>query len=656
MRNRWVLFALLLGLGLGLSALSHQNVNAGDSERITKLVSQLGSSKFTERDKAKRELEALGEAALPALRKAVQSGDLETSRRAGELVKRLEQKITLDNLLAPKKLRLNVKDVPVPEAVAQLAKLSGYRIELMGDRAAMANRKVTLDTGETTFWQALDQLCDKAGLVETAINPYGNPRPQPPIRIQPIQVQPIQIKPIQIRPVPAQPAPQPAPAQPGAQPAQPKPRPAPLNNVQPGALQLQIDVPNVGAVPVQIELPALPAQPAQNGGAAPAQPAPMDKVAPQGQGQVQPGRAIQVKAAQVQKVQKAVQKLQQARPIQIQPGVQPAIAPAVQPFNPGQINLTEGKRVEVPTHYAGAIRIRVYRGAQTNPQVDPRLPQVLPNGLPAVAPQRREGEAIILLEVSAEPRLQNVQVTGEVQVGKAIDDQGQKLTVPMDPMRPGVNQLEQLGGRVMINRAYYYNPYASNNIAVVRLKLGEKKAKTLKELSGHVPVQVLTPPEALITVEDVLKAKGKSVKGQHGGMIEVIAIEKQGDGTYKVQFRFESPANHVATPFGGMALVAPNGAVQIQQIQIQINGRPVTTTRAAGNGLPVLVDAKGKPFQLAGITNRAFRGGVNGVATQELTMIFRPEDGQGEPARFVLTGQRPVTVQVPFTLQNVQLP
>src|SRR5262249_25452325 len=69
---------------------------------------------------------------------------------------------------APKKVRLNLKDTPVIDAVDELVRQSGYNIQIQGEVAALVKRKVTLDTGATTFWQAFDLLCDKAGLVEIA--------------------------------------------------------------------------------------------------------------------------------------------------------------------------------------------------------------------------------------------------------------------------------------------------------------------------------------------------------------------------------------------------------------------------------------------------------------------------------------------------------
>jgi hypothetical protein len=153
-------------------------------------------------------------------------------------------------------------------------------------------------------------------------------------------------------------------------------------------------------------------------------------------------------------------------------------------------------------------------------------------------------------------------------------------------------------------------------------------------------------------VENVLKAAGKTVKGANGGSLEIIAIERQDNGDYKVQFRFEQPPNHISVNN------APVGAVQggVAQIQIQGGGavaRPISVVNT--NGLPTLVDAKGQSLQVVQIPSRMFRA-VNGVATQEITVVFRAANGVGEPARMVLQGQRPTTVQVPFTLHNVPLP
>ncbi len=623
MGKRWSLLALLLGLGVGLGATVSGPAGADDTDRVARLVKQLGSNRFVERDRAKRELEAIGMPALEALRRAARSKDLETSRRAGELVRRMEEKIALDRLLAPKKVRLKLNDTPVPDAVAELSRQSGYNIQIQGDRAILAKRKVTLDTGETTFWQALDQLCQKAGLVENSnpYNPYGVnpyirgellvPQQMPQAQILQLQMQQqLRMQQFQMQQLQIQPAPALAPQPPAPLPPAPPP---PARKLKKGARKRAADA------KVQVAQLAAPAQGKAAGGAPAKAPAPV---------QLQ----IQVQGGKLQ---------MQPAPVLVQPAWGVQSSPYQLPYPTfGQFNLTPGKPQEVPTAYSGAVRVRA-------------LPQV--PGVPT--PAKRAGEATLTLEVAAEPRLQNFQLLGGVQIDKAVDDQGQSLTVPMDST-PGAGPfapVDPLGGPAL--RVYTFNPYVNGGrITQFRLKLGERPAKTLKVLSGHISAQLLAAPEALITAEDVLKAAGKKFKGVGGaGEIEMLGCEKQADGSYRVQFRLEQPPNFIQAPFQGP--VAPglgNGAGGVVQIG-GAGGRRVVRQVVNTHGLPTLVDAKGRSLQLTQVPTRMYRGGF-GVLTMEVTMVFRRHDGQGEPARLVLHGQRNISVQVPFTLRDVPLP
>jgi hypothetical protein len=47
---------------------------------------------------------------------------------------------------------------------------------------------------------------------------------------------------------------------------------------------------------------------------------------------------------------------------------------------------------------------------------------------------------------------------------------------------------------------------------------------------------------------------------------------------------------------------------------------------------------------------------MNNQVTHEVTFIFTPQPGQGEPAKLVYTTTRPATVEIPFTLNDVPLP
>lgn len=127
------------------------------------LIKQLGSAKFNERTKAGQTLENMGAKALPALREAAKDKDPEVSRRAAELVQRIEKKGQLDQLLEPTYVTLSHQNATVKEVVADLARQAGYTIKL--DKKVDAQKQITLRTGRVPFWQAFDELCKQADLV-----------------------------------------------------------------------------------------------------------------------------------------------------------------------------------------------------------------------------------------------------------------------------------------------------------------------------------------------------------------------------------------------------------------------------------------------------------------------------------------------------------
>ena len=188
---RLVLFLLLGCVSAGVRA----DEVAIDSRRVQELVRELGNEIFVRRERATKELEAMGPAIIEVLREASKSSDLEISRRASELVRKADDKIQTAAFLKPKMVRLELKDAPVLQAVNQLSKISGYPIQVFGDTTAMQSRKLTLDTGETTFWQAFDRLCREGGLTEviTSAPAAAAPLLAPPARALklPAQVLPV---------------------------------------------------------------------------------------------------------------------------------------------------------------------------------------------------------------------------------------------------------------------------------------------------------------------------------------------------------------------------------------------------------------------------------------------------------------------------------
>lgn len=597
MFKRNLLGALALCLfGIGSIALTQDRDLADrDAARIETLVQQLGSAKFTDREKAKKELEGIGTPALTALKKAAKDDNLETSKRAEELVRKIEERMLTADMLNPKRVHLNVKDQPVLEVVAELSRLSGYNLQVVGDRAALADKKITIDTGNVTFFEALDQVCAKAGLNDQIVNGTVFPgAPRPPIfRRGGLKIRAVPAVPVLPRVVPGKIAPAPAPA-----PDLPAPPPAPRNlRPENGALLQVADEPADEVKPVQ------------------------PKVAPK------VGKIIGVKGVVVGPVQ-----------FQIQPGF-PGGAPGfggVVPSTGGPtVQLTPGVHKSIPTSYAGSVRMRALSG----------------KNLPTTTPKTTD--TTIILDALGEPRLQGFHLVGTPTILKAVDELGQELIVSNEV--PKVAPAPGARDDVMILPVFPGGataaPGAAGRQQTVVFKKGEKSGKMIKELKGTVTAQATIPNEAIVKMDNVLTAAGKSAKGAAGGSMNLDSIDKQADGSYRVKVRME---NLQPNPFGAArgGIVINGGAVQV--IQIGPGGAFIGGRNTAQRGMPDLVDARGNKYQVVGVPG--MRTQINGgVVTQEATLLFRAPAGAGEPASLVLFGERPVNFQIPFTFRDVPL-
>jgi hypothetical protein len=189
MRMQHLLPALLLGLGvLGLLGLPVQGDENSDASKIAKLIEELGSDTFAVRQKAAEALDAIGEPALEALRKAASSKDAETRKRATDLVSKIEKRAESSRVLKPTMIHLVYKDKPLTEAVEDFKKKSGYLIVLHDPDGKLKDKKITLDTGKVTFWKALELFCVKAGVKEGDPNADRFNRPiNPPIPLPPVK-------------------------------------------------------------------------------------------------------------------------------------------------------------------------------------------------------------------------------------------------------------------------------------------------------------------------------------------------------------------------------------------------------------------------------------------------------------------------------------
>ncbi len=124
---------------------------------VEKLIAQLADANYKTREAATKALAERADDYLPALRKAQPHPDPEARTRLTKLIADAERAIAL----APKRVTLKLDGVPVKEAIAALARESGYKIELQGT----SQNVVSLDATNVTFWEAFDKLCLAGGLV-----------------------------------------------------------------------------------------------------------------------------------------------------------------------------------------------------------------------------------------------------------------------------------------------------------------------------------------------------------------------------------------------------------------------------------------------------------------------------------------------------------
>jgi hypothetical protein len=87
------LLAVPLGLALSGGPLHGYPRVEASADTIARLIRQLGDDEFAKRQEASKALEATGEPALPALRKALKDDDAEIRRRAERLIRAISHAV-----------------------------------------------------------------------------------------------------------------------------------------------------------------------------------------------------------------------------------------------------------------------------------------------------------------------------------------------------------------------------------------------------------------------------------------------------------------------------------------------------------------------------------------------------------------------------------
>jgi hypothetical protein len=291
-----------------------------------------------------------------------------------------------------------------------------------------------------------------------------------------------------------------------------------------------------------------------------------------------------------------------------------------QPANNNRIVLADGQPEVVPTCYAGAFRIR----ARTAPGPDKQ-------------------SVSITLEVAAEPRHLGWDLVGKPRLELAGDDRGQALSLVLDPPAQPMAMGQWANARLAAQVELYYwhgnLPPPLKRTVQILIRRGARPSKRM-EMKGQFTVESKTTNQALILVNDVLKARGKTIRGAWGGSIKVIDMARDKDGNHQIRFRLETPATTAA----GMANLNQARVWDLASGQLK-TGAPNSSEESK----LALVDARGATFPVIGSS------WINNNGTIIQTLIFKAESGR-RPARLVFWGRRTVNVDVPFAFKEVKLP
>jgi hypothetical protein len=128
------------------------------SSAISGLIEKIRSENVEDRDEASRRLAEFGERARPALERAARDADSELRARAKGVLQDIDRR---NRILAvrppPRRLTLELKHAPLPEALQKILPAFGLTGEVRGE--ALERRPVSIRLKEATLWEALDALC-----------------------------------------------------------------------------------------------------------------------------------------------------------------------------------------------------------------------------------------------------------------------------------------------------------------------------------------------------------------------------------------------------------------------------------------------------------------------------------------------------------------
>lgn len=287
--------------------------------------------------------------------------------------------------------------------------------------------------------------------------------------------------------------------------------------------------------------------------------------------------------------------------------------------------LRAGKSEE-PTFTAGALRLRVLGGQGGK------------------SPTAKE--AALRFDVALEPRFNWDRIVS-LRLERAVDDQGQLLEqsgVDLGEVRPVVGAGEEV--LVVWDGETEMTTFPRPRTTSLGLSLGQRPARTIKELRGTLAVQAEAPLEALVRVPDLLRAEKKTFDGLSGSYVKVQEVSKDTTGQFTVRVEVRMPSKEADLPLGGSRMVWVNRARGLRA-----DGGAMTPEQFEKRGI-ALRDAKG---QALGLVSAKCDSAASPIGPFQYTLVYEWKKDQPEPTSLVLTGRRTVLLEVPFVLRDVPL-
>jgi hypothetical protein len=321
-----------------------------------------------------------------------------------------------------------------------------------------------------------------------------------------------------------------------------------------------------------------------------------------------------------------------------------AFTPAAQVPNPEAVPivLVDGKRPGPPGSRNTAVRVLA-----------------LPPSFPGHRVTLGTGQVTLCLDVAPAPGL-NWQDVVAVKITRLTDDAGRAggagapRPTTFEPFDsdvlvgwggPGVRFGGGFGGRFDPRTGAPLFPDSMPNPRVipVPLKLATPDARKIKRLEGLILGEIVLDKQPLVTVSEPAKHVGSTFEGPGQVRLTVVAAgEPKGPTGATLQLTLEYPAPWALSARrgwnpGGIWPEAPRPGNQAPTLQVlDPAGKPIQPQRNATANVADLANFDGTTMH------------------QSLTMQFARD--AGAPAKLVVTGPRPLVVEVPFVLENVPLP